>query len=104
MLMNSGSEADGENKKNAQFSDVHEKLLGAKEKSGAVTAELIGAPEIGPQRLHVEAENGSYVLSLGEDTGSEYHVSTFTNTNPSDEKKLFSGILGTPGWYAMIFP
>lgn len=86
-----GSETDGGNKTNAQFSDVHEKLLGAKEKSGAVTAELMGAPEIGPQRLHVEAENGAYVLSLGEDTGSEYHVRTFTNTNPSDEKNIVLG-------------
>ena len=86
-----GSDADGGNKNNARFSDVHEKLLGAKEKSGAVIVKLIGAPEVGPQSLHVEAENGAYVLSLGEDTGSECQVRAFTNTNPSDEKNIVLG-------------
>lgn len=39
----------------------------------------VGGSEIGPQTLQVLADQGLSVLTLGEDTGEDYVVRTFTS-------------------------
>jgi hypothetical protein len=47
--------------------------------SWTVTIDLIDGPEVGPQSLQVQTENGYFVLSLGEDDGEDYNVRTYAN-------------------------
>lgn len=74
----------GENAQGGSTDDINiEDVLATVElilnRSGSVTLDVIDADEIGPESLQVETEGGRSLLSLGEDTGDEYIVRTFTN-------------------------
>lgn len=86
-----GEACKGGHIKNPKWSDIEEKLLSLQRGQGSVGLEMISGPDIGPQNLQVEADDGHYLLSLGEDDGEDYIVRTLDNPK-CDEYQV--GILG----------
>ena len=79
-----GPSSQGGSLKAPTWVAIKEKLAEMSVRSGSVTLNLVEAPEIGPQSLEVLGEGGYYILTLGEDTGDDYVVRTFSNSVTSD--------------------
>ena len=65
------------------WSDVIDFLNVLKKSSGSVNIRIINAPDIGPERLSVEAENGFYLVTLLEYDESGGDVRSIWNKTPS---------------------
>lgn len=63
-----------------------------KNSSGSVNIRIINAPEVGPERLSVEAENGFYLVTLLEydESGSDVR-SIWDQTSSSGENVMILG-------------
>lgn len=81
-----GEGCQGGNKKDAQLPDCMTMLEDVIQKNGTFRLSLLDAPEIGPQELTIEIENGNAVIGLGEDDGEDYIVRSYTNSAPAEEK------------------
>jgi len=74
-----GEGAQGGSTDDVQLKNVMETIDLILRDSGSLTVDLVGGDEVGPESLHVEAEGGKSVISLGENTGEDYVVRTYTN-------------------------
>lgn len=74
-----GDQANGGNKKFPVWQDVDCYLDKVKRGKGSLTLSIVGGPDIGPQFLQVFSDEGKYVLSLGEDDGTDYVVRSYLN-------------------------
>lgn len=74
-----GDQANGGNKKFPVWQDVDCYLDKVKRGKGSLTLSIIGGPDTGPQFLQVFSDEGKYVLSLGEDDGTDYVVRSYLN-------------------------
>lgn len=74
------------------WSDVIDFLNVLKNNSGAVNIRIINAPDIGPERLSVEAENGFYLVTLLEydESGGDVR-SIWDKTSSSEEYVIILG-------------
>ncbi|MEL5338804.1 hypothetical protein PTR55_02205 [Serratia nevei] len=72
--------------------DVLDFLNILKNSSGSVNIRIINAPEVGPERLSVEAENGFYLVTLLEydESGSDVR-SIWDQTSSSGENVMILG-------------
>jgi hypothetical protein len=66
----------GDNISNPSWIKIVEVLEKTLESAGTASLSIVNGPEIGPQILQVSAENGYFILSLGEDDGEDYNVRT----------------------------
>ncbi|MFZ5637842.1 MAG: DUF6911 family protein [Pseudomonadota bacterium] len=76
----------GGNRKEPSWQEIEQRLLEVARLRGTVTMDVVGGQEIGPQSLQAQAENGRFVLFLGEDNGQDYVVRTFSNGVSSQEQ------------------
>jgi hypothetical protein len=74
-----GSECQGGKSSDLEWGEVNALLSEIANAGGTLTVDVIDGPEIGPQSLQVQTENGYSVISLGEDTGEDYVVRTYVN-------------------------
>ena len=74
------------------WSDVSDFLNFLKNNSGTVNIRIINAPDIGPERLSVEAENGFYMVTLLEydESGGDVR-SIWDKTSSSEEYVIILG-------------
>jgi len=71
--------------------DVLDFLNVLKNSSGSVNIRIINAPEVGPERLSVEAENGFYLVTLLEYDESGGDVRSIWNQTSSGENVMILG-------------
>ena len=88
-----GENCVGGNAKDVQQQELISTLTDVIRSNGTLTLSIVDAPEIGPQELSVEIENGNAVLALGEDDGEEYHVRSYNNHAPLAEEVEILGNL-----------
>ncbi|MCY7259316.1 DUF6911 family protein [Pseudomonas protegens] len=81
-----GEQAGGGKKKLPTWQDVNFYLDQIKDGKGSLTLDVIDAPDVGPQLLQVISDAGKYVLSLGEDDGSDYIVRSYFNPDLKDSE------------------
>lgn len=74
-----GDQANGGNKKFPVWQDVDCYLDKIKRGKGSLTLSIVGGSDTGPQFLQVFSDEGKYVLSLGEDDGTDYVVRSYLN-------------------------
>ncbi|MEE4070507.1 DUF6911 family protein [Pseudomonas viridiflava] len=74
-----GDHANGGNKKFPVWQDVDCYLDKIKRGKGSLTLSIVGGSDTGPQFLQVFSDEGKYVLSLGEDDGTDYVVRSYLN-------------------------
>ena len=74
-----GDQANGGNKKFPVWQDVDCYLDKIKRGKGSLTLSIVGGSDTGPQFLQVFSDEGKYVLSLGEDDGTDYVVRSYFN-------------------------
>lgn len=74
-----GDQANGGSKKFPNWQDIDSHLDKIKEGKGSLTLTIVGGPDIGPQLLQVFSDGGKYVLSLGEDDGTDYVIRSYFN-------------------------
>ncbi|MHC8304894.1 DUF6911 family protein [Pseudomonas sp. PB3P13] len=74
-----GDQANGGNKKFPVWQDVDCYLDKVKRGKGSLTLGIVGGPDTGPQFLQVFSDEGKYILSLGEDDGTDYVVRSYLN-------------------------
>lgn len=74
-----GLQAKGGRKKLPSWEEIFSCLKEVKGCKGSVTLDLLTDTDIGPQSLQVLSDNCKYVISLGEDNGTEYFVRSYTN-------------------------
>ncbi|AHG20586.1 hypothetical protein Z042_13840 [Chania multitudinisentens RB-25] len=74
------------------WSDVIDFLNVLKNNSGSVNIRIINAPDVGPERLSVEAENGFYLVTLLEydESGGDVR-SIWDKTSSSGESVIILG-------------
>jgi len=71
--------------------DVLDFLNVLKNSGGSVNIRIINAPEVGPERLSVEAENGFYLVTLLEYDESGGDVRSIWNQTSSGENVMILG-------------
>ena len=74
-----GANCRGGKKRNAKWDDIEQVLKEIREQSGAVAINVMNGPDIGPQTLQVQTENGRSILTLGENTTEDYNVRSFSD-------------------------
>jgi hypothetical protein len=90
-VIGSGEYAQSGTTDNVQLDNVIVTIELVLNKSGSVTLDIIDGDEIGPESLQVETEGGKSVISLGENTGDDYVVRTYTNESAIDGKVSILG-------------
>lgn len=75
-----GQECRGGKRRDPQWTDVENHLKEVEPGIGSVSLDVIDGPDVAPLNLQVIAENGKFLLMLGEDDGQEYKVRTFNNS------------------------
>lgn len=73
------------------WEEVEEYLSNLNGKAGTLTLDIFDNTNIGPDMLQVRAENGNYLLNLGEETDDDYKVRFYWNTSLPNEKLLILG-------------
>ncbi|MCP1108555.1 hypothetical protein M6G53_24675 [Serratia nevei] len=73
------------------WSDVLDFLNALKNSSGSVNIRIINAPDVGPERLSVEAENGFYLVTLLEYDESGGDVRSIWDQTSSGESVMILG-------------
>lgn len=79
-----GDRCAGGNAVDPGYDELERLLEQIRVDSGSLTIDLIAAPEVGPQCLQVLSDEGCFLVTLGEDDGSEYHIRGFTNPSARD--------------------
>ncbi|EGV2902266.1 hypothetical protein LDT72_004747 [Salmonella enterica] len=83
--------SQGGNKKSPTWEDVEGYLSKLKGKAGTLTLDLLDCGDIGPDMLQVRAENGNYMLTLGEEIDDDYRVRFYWDQSLPSEKLLILG-------------
>ncbi|POD78639.1 hypothetical protein BKM17_07610 [Pseudomonas syringae group genomosp. 3] len=88
-----GDQVNGGNKKLPAWQDVDYYLDKIKIGKGSLTLSIVGGSDTGPQLLQVFSDEGGYVLSLGEDDGTDYVVRSYLNPElKSSEYEILGNI------------
>lgn len=82
----SGADARGGTQKSPEWHHIESLLERLRDRSGSVTLSIIDAPESGPQLLQVFADNGQYLISLGEIVDGDYDVRSYSNDSSRIER------------------
>lgn len=81
-----GAQCKGGNKKGVLLTDALVILDEVWKGNGTLGLSHVDGPDIGPQELTIEVENGDAVVSLGEDDGEDYYVRSYANPTPTAER------------------
>jgi len=81
----------GGKKKSPAWEEVKEYLSKLKGKAGTLTLNALDSGNIGPDMLQVRAENGNYMLTLGENTDDDYKVRFYWDPSLPNDKLLLLG-------------
>ncbi|WP_157659365.1 DUF6911 family protein [Burkholderia ubonensis] len=99
----SNNDRDGGRKNNPTWVDVESALVDAWKKSGTVTLDITRGPEVGPQSLQVQSENGRSIITLGVDTGLDYIVRSYVGGENSANQVEILGDLWSSGSICVDF-
>ncbi|RLM10082.1 hypothetical protein BIY27_14985 [Gibbsiella quercinecans] len=83
--------SQGGKKNSPTWEEVKEYLSKLKDKAGTLTLNNLDGGNIGPDMLQVRAENGNYMLTLGEETDDDYKVRFYWDPSLPNEKLLLLG-------------
>jgi len=95
-VIGSGAGARGGNQKRPEWHHIESLLEKLQDRSGSLTLRIIDAPESGPQSLQVIADNGQYLLMLGEIVDDDYDVRSYTNDCSETERIEILGDMWDP--------
>lgn len=81
----------GGGRESPTWEEVKEFLSKLKGKAGTLTLDILDGGNIGPDMLQVRAQNGNYMLTLGEETDDDYKVRFYWDPSLPNEKLLLLG-------------
>ncbi|WP_313656157.1 DUF6911 family protein [Pantoea sp.] len=81
----------GGKKKSPAWEQVEEYLIKLEGEAGTLTLVVLDGADVGPDMLQVRAENGNYMLTLGEETDDDYRVRFYWDQSRPNDKLLILG-------------